>query len=308
MGNYNVLDLFCGAGGLSSGFEKEGFDVVGVDIERNAGRTYVRNLDANFVLLDLSGGPVLRDGNFEVIVGGPPCKPFSIVNLRSRGYLHPDYPLLSRFFDNVSFHNPSIFLLENVPGLLRSRTFALNIKKIENEYSVDNLIIRYSDFGAATSRHRLITFGIRKPRKAKLFFEKLDNCKQNALNVENAIGRLRDKSENSEPDHVWPKLTTIDRYKDKYKSHKYGWYVLNWDEPAPSFGNIMKTYILHPESFNGGVTRVISVKEASLIMGFDNDFTFPEKIGIGAKYQMIVDAVSPVFSKIAAGIIGQILR
>jgi hypothetical protein len=62
----------------------------------------------------------------------------------------------------------------------------------------------------------------------------------------------------------------------------------------------MKTYILHPDAFNGGSTRVISVKEALLIMGFDSGFRFPQEFGLGIRYQMVVDSVSPIFSSLAA--------
>ena len=63
----------------------------------------------------------------------------------------------------------------------------------------------------------------------------------------------------------------------------------------------MKTYILHPNSFNGGDTRAISVKEASLIMGFGKDFKFPSGgNSLSLKYQMISDSVSPIFSYAAA--------
>ena len=71
----------------------------------------------------------------------------------------------------------------------------------------------------------------------------------------------------------------------------------------------MKTYILHPDAFdNGRYPRVISVKEALLITGFDESFKFPEGMSIGKKYQMIADAVSPDFSQKAAGTIKGILE
>ena len=92
-----------------------------------------------------------------------------------------------------------------------------------------------------------------------------------------------------------------------YETGKFGWYILKWEEPAPSFGNVSKTYILHPNAFNGGPKRVISVKEALLIMGFDNDFRFPERTGIKRGYQMVADAVSPVFAYVSASIIKEML-
>ena len=68
----------------------------------------------------------------------------------------------------------------------------------------------------------------------------------------------------------------------------------------------MKTYILHPNSFNGGDTRVISVREALLLMGFPKSYHFPKGQGLCARYQMVADSVSPSFSTIAAEILKEL--
>jgi DNA (cytosine-5)-methyltransferase 1 len=300
-----VLDIFCGAGGLADGFKRAGFKVDGVDISEHAGRTYLLNKVGSFLKADLSCEII--DGDYEIIIGGPPCKPWSSVNIRKRGKMHPDYHLLARYFEHIKYHSPKFFLLENVPPLANDHIYKANIKQLKSIcYSVIGKKIIYSDFGAPIRRHRFIVFGARNG-DAGLFFEKLSEQKKAAKIVKDVIWHLRDKKKDETNDHVWPELKTIGKYKEYYKTGKYGWYVLDWDQPAPSFGNIMKTYILHPDSFNGRTPRVISVKEAALIMGFDEDFCFPEGLGLGSRYQMIVDAVSPAFSCIAANVIKEII-
>ena len=77
--------------------------------------------------------------------------------------------------------------------------------------------------------------------------------------------------------------------------------MLDWNKPAPSFGNVMKTYILHPDSNPELPTaRVVSVFEVSRIMGFNHGFEFPSNFGMGERYQMLVDSVSPIFSNVLA--------
>ena len=53
-------------------------------------------------------------------------------------------------------------------------------------------------------------------------------------------------------DHDYPNFRTIEKYRKYYETGKYGWYKLEWEKPAPSFGNVTKTYILHPSSWNNG--------------------------------------------------------
>lgn len=301
-----VLDIFCGAGGLGIGFKENGFEVDGVDISKHAGRTYEFNKVGSFIEADLSCEII--KGTYEIIIGGPPCKPWSSVNIKKRGQKHPDYHLLSSYFDHIRYHSPKFFLLENVPALANDQIYKINIEKLKKDgYSIIGNKIIYSDFGASIRRRRLIVFGI-KNGDAATFFKELLEYEENARTVKDAIWSLRDKDKDGANDHTWPKLKTIDKYLEYYKTGKFGWYILNWEKPAPSFGNIMKTYILHPDSFNGSPARVISVKEAALIMGFDKEFRFPAKIGVGLKYQMIVDAVSPVFSRIAANIIREFTK
>ncbi|MBU7018881.1 MAG: DNA cytosine methyltransferase [Theionarchaea archaeon] len=302
-----VLDLFCGAGGLACGFRNAGFEVTGVDMSEYAEGIFRLNRIGRFMRMDLSNN-LIKEEN-DIIVGGPPCKPWAAVNLRRRGNKHEDYPLVSRFFKHIEYHLPEAFLLENVPPLANDRSFLRNAKKLRKcGYSILCQMVSYSNYGAPTSRRRLMVFGM-KGKNGGDFFRILKEHRKDAKTVRDVIWHLRDKERGEVEDHIWPKLRTIHKYQKYYETGKFGWYILGWDEPAPSFGNVTKTYILHPDAFNNGeYPRVISVREALLITGFDRSFQFPEGMGIGPKYQMIADAVSPVFSQIAAGVIKRILE
>ena len=89
---YNVIDIFCGAGGASCGFEQAGFNILGgVDKDEKALKTFKSNHDNSFAILyDLS---VIEENLFEqinlteginvdVLIGGPPCQGFSIAGKR----------------------------------------------------------------------------------------------------------------------------------------------------------------------------------------------------------------------------------
>jgi len=302
-----ALDLFCGAGGLAIGFRKAGFEVTGVDKNASAAETFEINRIGDFIEADLSK-VVIEQDHYDMILGGPPCKPWAAVNLVRRGIEHHDYYLLSKYFKHVQMHRPAAFLLENVPAVANSSLLRKNIAKIRKlGYSVEGQFVRYSEFGAPTRRRRYILFGIKRA-SAKTFFEKLAHFKRCPRTTRDVIWYLRNREKGSVRDHDWPDLQTIDKYREYYEESKYGWYILKWKEPAPSFGNVMKTYILHPDSFNGGTTRVISVKEAMLIMGFNRSFNFPMKCGMGPRYQMVADSVSPEFSIVAGKVAREMIE
>jgi DNA (cytosine-5)-methyltransferase 1 len=301
-----TLDLFCGAGGLALGFKKAGFRVTGVDKSEAAGETFIMNKIGNFIRADLSHE--LVEGDYDIIIGGPPCRPWANINTVLRSSRHPDYDLLSKFFQHIEHCKPEAFLMENVPALASKLIFKRKMERMhELGYSVAYQSIRYCDFGAATIRRRLIVFGFNRGN-AELFFNNLLLRRRKPRAVKDVIWYLRDKDRGEVPDHEWPELKTIGKYTKYYRYGKYGWYVLRWDEPAPSFGNIEKTYILHPDSFNGGDIRVISIRESMRIMGFNKGFCLPKNTGMGVRYQMAVDSVSPYFSRAAANIVWKILK
>ncbi|MCL5730745.1 MAG: DNA cytosine methyltransferase [Candidatus Thermoplasmatota archaeon] len=295
---YKVLDLFSGMGGFSSGFVHAGFDVTGVDISDQVGMAYEKFTGSKFLKIDLRNEDVI--GDFDVVIGGPPCRPWSAVNRsKSRGSKHRDFYLLSRFFHHVLLMRPKIFILENVPLLRNDPEFFAQLQRAAAAgYSVAHRIFRYSDFGAATSRRRLIAVGI-LDGSGDDFLNDLERIKGNPMDVRSVISDFRYACKSCLPDHVWPNLNTVGRYREKYYYGRFGWRILEWDEPAPSFGNVMKTYILHPDSdLDSGEYRPVSVLEVSRIMGFNHGFSFPEGLGMSIRYQMLVDSVSPVFSSV----------
>ena len=294
-----VLDLFCGIGGFSSGFKEAGFKVEGAELSQFSCDTFNLNKIGLAKQTDLSK-TVIR-GDYDLIIGGPPCKPWSNVNRHTRTNEHRDYGLVKAFFKHIRINEPSMFIFENVPPIGSDPMFRKVVEQARNGYSIAEKIVRYSDYGAATNRKRRILVGCLNS-DANEFFEELDRHKKQSTTVRDAIGYLREKTMGAYQDHDWPHLKTIEKYQKLYNSGQYGWYILNWNSPSPSFGNVMKTYILHPSARKSANKRVISVRETMSIFGFSKEFTFPQDAGLGKRYQAIVDSVSPVFSYVAANV------
>ncbi|HEY2911357.1 MAG TPA: DNA cytosine methyltransferase, partial [Gemmataceae bacterium] len=127
-----AIDLFCGAGGMSVGFERAGFDIaLGVDRDGHHAATHERNFPNGKTLCrsvgDLTAAEAIEalDGRNEVdlIVGGPPCQGFSTMGQRDA--LDPRNTLVAEFVRLVRDVRPKAFVMENVPGMLAGSTHTI---------------------------------------------------------------------------------------------------------------------------------------------------------------------------------------
>ena len=122
-----MVDLFCGAGGLSLGFSQEGFmTALANDIEPCCVDTYAHNHPEtprdHIVLGDIREvvdhlEDLLAGKNIDIIVGGPPCQGFSMAN-RQRLIDDPRNHLYKSFVEVVKRVQPRFFVMENVKGML----------------------------------------------------------------------------------------------------------------------------------------------------------------------------------------------
>src|SRR3989344_9602212 len=118
----NVLDLFCGAGGLSEGFRQAGFNVLlGIDNDESALRTYKLNHPESETLSKdiskISKKDITKKiGNKKInlIIGVPPCQGFSMAGRRNPN--DPRNFLVKQFLRIVNMINPEVFVIENVQG------------------------------------------------------------------------------------------------------------------------------------------------------------------------------------------------
>ncbi len=171
-----VLDLFCGTGGFSKGFENAGgFDVVfGIDLLPDAIATFkgnhpdakalaadVRNYPADRIGLELD----LRPGQVDVVIGGPPCQGFSSIRPhRGSRQEDPRNDLFLDFANYVEYFRPRVFVLENVVGMATHRdgeTLASMQEAFSKAgYATDWRVLNAAHFGVPQKRERLIVIGV----------------------------------------------------------------------------------------------------------------------------------------------------
>lgn len=160
----SVVDLFCGAGGLSHGFWLEGFEIAaGIDTDEDCRYAFEHNNEAPFIRKDVASldGETLKKlftpGLPSVLVGCAPCQPFSVYNQKNAD---PQWELLGEFARIIVETKPLVVSMENVPRLMRfkgSEVFESFVETLERAgYKVDPKIAFAPDYGVPQQRSRLV--------------------------------------------------------------------------------------------------------------------------------------------------------
>jgi len=171
---FTAVDAFCGAGGLSIGLKKAGFDIrLAFDIDPKAIKTILANdqyvghpaicADVREVLGNgLLATARLKAGQLDLLAGGPPCQGFSIQ--RTVGADHDERNLLVDDYGDLILQSlPAFFMLENVPGIGGSRGRAVlerfQRRMIGEGYFCHEAVLDAQDYGVPQRRRRYILIG-----------------------------------------------------------------------------------------------------------------------------------------------------
>lgn len=158
-----VIDLFCGAGGISLGLKNVGCEIIYAnDIDKQFCETYSKNHSGVFVdNRDINSLNIAKEfrkyKGIDILTGGPPCQGFSQKGKRlglkdSRNYL------FKKFLEVVTECMPNILIMENVPNLITSEN-GYFYTEIENYlqklgYSINSKILDASNYGVPQKRKR----------------------------------------------------------------------------------------------------------------------------------------------------------
>ncbi len=194
-----VIDLFCGIGGFSKGFEMAGFKVVlGIDNWEVALNTFEANHDNTKVInediREVSDEFFKQYKETDVIIAGPPCQGFSMCGTRN---INDDRNNLFReVLRAVKNVNPKIVVIENVVGLMSMKTpEGLEVKEIiiseleKQGYEVENQILDASDYYVPQSRKRVFFIG------SKIGKVGFPNKKSKKFSVSDALSNIPNTNE-----------------------------------------------------------------------------------------------------------------
>jgi DNA (cytosine-5)-methyltransferase 1 len=285
--NKTVVDLFAGCGGLSLGFEANGFKTIGYEMDENASNTYNKNLLGECITGKLTPESIYPKA--DIIIGGPPCQPFSVggkqLGLKDS---RDGFPI---FLSAVRQLNPEVFLFENVRGMLYKNKWYLKevIDELESlGYYIDYALLNAVNFEVPQNRERVIVIGSRQKIK-------LPNPIHKKITAGEALGKLAFEFDDNSKFFT----ESMDRYVANYEkaSKCVNPRDLYLDRPARTLTcrNLAgATGDMHRVKLNDGRRRRITVREAARLQSFPDWFEFQ---GTETnQYTQIGNAVAPNFA------------
>lgn len=320
----SYIDLFSGVGGLSLGFEMEGFDnIFSVDCNKTFCSTYKKNFPSHTLIekdiKNLTEKEVLELINgkeIDLIIGGPPCQGFSMAGNIGRTFVDDSRNhLFKEFARIVSIVKPKFFIMENVARLYnhnkgKTREEILSLFR-KLGYSVNCEVLNSANYGVPQIRNRVIfignklnlpnTFPERTSENYKTVKEAIEDLPKlssgEISNIPNHEAMTHSEqmlnkmsfvsnggSRKQIPEEIRPKSGDIRKYI------KY-----NADEPSICITGDMR------KVFHYSQNRALTVRELARIQSFPDNFIF-----LGSKIsqqQQVGNAVPPLMSNALAKII-----
>lgn len=331
---YVMFDFFSGAGGLSFGLREAGFEpLFAFDSDRYACETYRLNVgehihhdEVSSLTPDLIWKKTgLMKGDLTLICGGPPCQGFSIQRRGQRADQRND--LVSRFTQLATEMEPTVILMENVPGLLGKRgtdhlkVITRILAQSGYEFTMD--ILDAADYGVAQHRNRAFLVAWKSGSVNGFIFPKATHNENTWVTVRQVTGDLpeppADHTEHPQfANHTRVSISALNELRIQHvppgggradiphhlqlPCHKndnghrhldvYG--RLEWSKPSATitamFDNFTRGRFAHPEQ-----NRSITAREGARIQSFPDTFRFcgPKK----DVARQIGNAVPPLLAK-----------
>ncbi|MBD1939434.1 DNA cytosine methyltransferase [Microcoleus sp. FACHB-68] len=302
----STVDLFCGAGGLTYGFEQAGLPVkAGYDIDPACKFPYEHNNKAKFILQnveDVSGSDLAEHfsaGSIKVLAGCAPCQPFSSYSRRYNDQHSTKWKLVQDFARLIEECEPDIISMENVLQLKHHSVFEGFIARLKKlNYCFESYEVNCLDYGIPQSRKRLVLLASKfgqinlippthDPNNYQTVGQAIENLESLYAGQVSKIDRLHRSSKlsalnlrrirASKPGgswRDWPEdLIAKCHLKTSGKTYPAVYGRMEWDKPSPTittqcfgFGN---GRFGHPKQ-----DRAISLREAALLQTFPSAYQF----------------------------------
>lgn len=285
-----VIDLFCGCGGMSLGFQKAGFDIIAAfDNWAPAIAVYQKNFSHPVYSCDISSTEaqkIISELNADIIIGGPPCQDFSTAGLMDEGIGRAQLTVV--YSKIIAKNKPHFFVMENVARVSKSKAYEKAMKIFrESGYGLTTMLLDASYCQVPQSRKRHFVIGE---------LNGSDNFLEEYLikDLASAPMTIHDYLGDSLGTEYYFRVPTNYSRRGVYSIYEPAVTVRGVDRPIP------KGYKKHPQDpvEIGPQVRALTVKEHSFLQTFPEDFVFE-----GSKTnqnQMIGNAVPVNLAKYVA--------
>lgn len=346
LASVEVVDLFCGIGGLSYGMKSKGFRILkGFDLDETCQYAYESNNDAMFVSKDVrlvtkeDISPLYSKDAIRVLAGCAPCQPFSPYAFKTKNKDQEKYNLLDEFGRLVKEVQPDIVTMENVPTITSFKLksvladFVQTLK--EEGYHVNCQVIFCPSYGIPQTRKRLVLLA---SKLGEIGLIPPTHSKNNYITVYDTIGNLPalEAGECSPTDPLhrsrglseinmrrikatpyggswqdWPEELLLPCHtKKEGKSFRNVYGRMVWEKPAPTMTTLCTS--LGNGRFGHPVqNRAISIREAALLQTFPFTYKFfrsEQEIVLTKASRYIGNAVPPRLGEVIAESIWQHLQ
>jgi DNA (cytosine-5)-methyltransferase 1 len=317
-----VVDIFCGVGGLTHGLEKAGLTVLrGIDFDETCQYAYEHNNKSRFIHSDIKDvlpstiNDLFDKDTIRVLAGCAPCQPFSSYTRKYKIDENDSRWKLLNYFKEIVLHvQPEIVTVENVPRLSKEKIFFDFIAILSSlKYSISWKIVRCADYGVPQSRRRLVLLASRlgdidlippthKPTQyvhvdkviSQLpIIEAGETDSYDLLHKSASLTKINlQRIKQSVPGgswHDWDKKLKLKCHKKKSGSTYVSIYGrMSWGKLAPTitteFYNIGTGRFGHPEQDRG-----LSLREGALLQTFPakykfNDTKTPSAFSVTARH------------------------
>lgn len=284
---FTVMSLFSGAGMLDWAFYKDpAFDIrFACDYDKGACESYRHNIGDHIFYGDVREVSGTGDP-YNLIIGGPSCKPFSASNRKRMVESHEDVDLVNEYIRITDENQPEIFVIENVPQFLTAKDgeyLSRVMNRLGENYEISSSIVKDCDVGGYTTRKRAIIIGSRigriqlpeiKIHPLKTVKEALSKVTSEWFNYKDLTVSKPETIQNMSYVRQGHNFKDIPHLRDNPNMHSDRYYRLDPNSISPTIVNWRKLPLIHPTE-----NRTLTVAEASALMGFDKDFEFHGTIG-----------------------------
>lgn len=337
---YEVIDLFCGIGGLSYGLKCQGMKILaGFDLDYTCQYAYETNTGGKFYYRDvktISGDEInklysQKKNVIKVLAGCAPCQPFSSYAFKNKNKDKDKYNLLYEFGRLVKEVHPDIVTMENVPAIASFKlksVLADFVEVLQNEgYNVKYKVVYCPDYGIPQTRKRLVLLA---SRIGNIDLISPTHKKENYVTVKDAIGHLPplEAGQGCPTDALhrcralsplnlqrlkstpyggswkdWPADLMLECHKkESGKSFGSVYGRMVWEEPSPTMTTLC-TGIGNGRFGHPVQNRAISAREAALFQTFPITYKFfpnEYEVSLTKASRYIGNAVPPKLGEVIA--------